>query len=76
MLKCDHQIRFTAAEIEEARHLGINLAGVKTQAQYSNAIIDLITTLEHERPELLEKIAKALMARTGKKLPPKLVRVT
>ena len=51
-------LRFTPAEIEQARRLGIDLAGVKTKAEYSNAVIDMITTLEHERPDLLEKIAQ------------------
>ena len=52
--------------------LGIDLAGVKTKADYSDAVIDMITTLEHERPDLLEKIAKALSEKTGRKLPGKL----
>jgi hypothetical protein len=72
MLRFEKKIRFTAAEIQEARKLGLDLAGVKSEAEYSNAVIELITTLEHERPALLEKIAKALAERTGKKLPAKL----
>ena len=72
MLQSSEQLRFTAAEIEQARRLGIDLAGVKTKADYSNAVTELITTLEHERPDLLEKIAKALAERTGRKMPAKL----
>jgi len=69
MLQSNEQLRFTPAEIEQARRLGIDLAGVKTKADYSNAVIEMITTLEHERPSLLEKIAKALAEKTGRKLP-------
>lgn len=72
MLQSNDQLRFTPAEVEQARGLGIDLAGVKTKADYSNAVIEMITTLEHERPDLLEKIAKALAEKTGKKLPAKL----
>ena len=72
MLQSGTQIRFTKTEIAQARQLGIDLSDVKTEAAYSNAIIELMTTLEHERPALLEKIAKALAERTGKKLPAKL----
>ena len=72
MLQSNEQLRFTPAEIEQARELGIDLAGVKTKADYSNAVIDLITTLGHERPDLLEKIAQALAEETGRKLPAKL----
>ena len=72
MLQSNEQLRFTPAEIEQARRLGIDLAGVKTKADYSNAVIEMITTLEHERPSLLEKIAKALSEKTGRKLPGKL----
>jgi hypothetical protein len=72
MLQSNEQLRFTPAEIEQARELGIDLAGVKTKADYSNAVIDMITTLEHERPDLLERIAQALAEETGRKLPAKL----
>jgi hypothetical protein len=69
MLRSGDQIRFTTGEIEEARRLGIDLAGVRTMDEYSDAVIRLITTLEHERPELLEKIVRAIGEATGRKLP-------
>ena len=75
MLRSDDQIRFTAGEIEEARRLGIDLAGVKTKADYSDAVIRLITTLGHERPELLEKIARALCEEAGRTMPARLAQV-
>jgi hypothetical protein len=72
MLESNEQLRFTSAEIAEARRLGIDLAGVKTKAEYSNAVIELVTTLAHERPDLLERIAKKLCEETGSKMPAKL----
>jgi len=72
MLKLGNQIRFTPAEIEEAKTLGIDLVGVKSQAEYSRAVMRLVSALEYERPDILEKIAVALAEKTGRKLPPKL----
>lgn len=71
MLQLNNQVRFTTSEIEQARQLGINLVGVKTKADYSDAVIEFITTLERERPELLEKIARALAPKVGVVLPEK-----
>ena len=52
MLRSNEQIRFTASEIDQARRLGIDLAGVNTMADYSDAVIRLITTLESGSPKL------------------------
>lgn len=75
MLRSNDQIRFTASEIDQARRLGIDLTGVKTMADYSDAVIRLITSLEDERPDLLEKIAQAMCEETGRKMPTKLAQV-
>jgi hypothetical protein len=72
MLKLGNEIRFTEAEIEEARKLGIDLTDVKSEAQYSAAVVRLVETLANDRPELLERIAKELSRVTGHKLPAKL----
>lgn len=75
MLRSDGRIRFTSDEIEGARRLGIDLTGIKTVNDYSDAVIRLITTLEHERPDLLEKIARAIAGETGRPLPARLTLV-
>jgi hypothetical protein len=75
MLRSGNQIRFTPKEIEEGLDHGVDLSQVTTQAGYSEEVIRLITTLEHDRPDLLETIAKALAQKTGVKLPPKLTSV-
>ncbi len=71
MLQFNDQVRFTTSEIEQARQLGINLVGVKTKADYSDAVIEFVATLERERPELLERIARALAPKVGVVLPEK-----
>lgn len=75
MLQSGTQIRLTPAEIDEARDLGIDLAGVKSKDDYAKAVIRLVTTLEQECPSLLEKVAKALAEKTGAKLPARLTQV-
>lgn len=72
MLKLGKEVRFTQAEIEEVRKLGIDLTDVKSEAQYSAAVVRLVETLANDRPELLERIAKELSRVTGRKLPAKL----
>lgn len=75
MLRSGNQIRFTEQEIVRAAEVGVDLSEVRTPAEYSTAVIELITVIEHERPELLEKIAIGLAKKTGAKLPPKLTSV-
>ena len=69
MLKLGETLRFTVAEIEEARLLGLDLSVVKSEEQFKSAVVELITTLEREKPALLEKIAEALAEVTERKLP-------
>ena len=45
MLQFKDQVRFTVSEIEQARQLGIDLTGVKTKVEYSNAVEEFIPTL-------------------------------
>lgn len=72
MLQLGEHIRFTPAEIDEAHRLGIDLTGVRTQADYSIAVIRLIEVLEKERPDLLERIARMACEATGQRMPPRL----
>lgn len=75
MVTYGRQVRFTQAERENARNLGIDLTSVRTLDQYSGAIAQLVRILEADRPELLEKIARALAEETGRPMPAKLRRV-
>ena len=75
MLTLGKQVRFTIEEVDSARLLGIDLASVRTTVQYSEAIVRLVGELEADRPELLEKFARALAVKTGRPMPAKLRRI-
>jgi hypothetical protein len=75
MLRSGKNIRFTSAEIDEARRLGLDLSTVQTDEQLVKALLQLIGLLEQERPALLEKLAVELAAMTGRKLPARLTAV-
>ncbi|MCL2876753.1 MAG: hypothetical protein FWF12_10840 [Betaproteobacteria bacterium] len=60
MLRSGKRIRFTRSEIAEFRKIGINLTGVKTQADWEAVFTFWVNTLEAERPDLLEKFARAI----------------
>jgi len=75
MFTLGRQVRFSSAERNSARRLGIDLTSVRTLDQYSEAIARLVRILEVDRPELLEKIARALAEKTGRRMPAKLRRV-
>ena len=75
MLRLGTQVRFTEAEIAQARQLGLDLSGVNTVAGYSREVVRLVRLLERNCPELLETLATALSERTGRPLPAKLRRV-
>lgn len=75
MVISGRQVRFSGSERDSARCLGIDLTSVRTLDQYSDAIARLVSHLEAERPELLEKIALALAEKTGRPMPARLQRV-
>ncbi|MCL1825740.1 MAG: hypothetical protein FWG26_07330 [Betaproteobacteria bacterium] len=58
-------MRFTRSEIAEFRRIGIDLVGVKTQADWEAAFRLWVDTLEAERPDLLEKFARAIAKAKG-----------
>lgn len=75
MLRLGTQVRFTHAEVAQARQLGLDLSGVNTMEGYSREVVRLVRLLERNCPELLETLAAALSERTGRPLPAKLRRV-
>ena len=75
MLTLNGRLRFTQSEINKARRLGIDVASVRTPGEYSDAVIRLVRTLSEERPDLLEKLARALFKVTGRPMPARLRRV-
>ncbi|CAM3392349.1 hypothetical protein [Paracidovorax anthurii] len=75
MLRAGHSLRFTPAEIEDLRKLGLDIGGARTQDDLDQALTRWVGVLADERPELLDKIAGALATATGATLPARLTRV-
>ncbi len=72
MLRTGDSLRFTAAEVEEFRSLGIDFDGVRTQADVEAALATWTNVLGEERPDLLEKIALEMARAKGVLPPPRL----
>lgn len=72
MLRTGDSLRFTAAEVEEFRSLGIDFGGVRTQADVEAALNQWTNVLGEERPDLLEKIALEMARAKGVLPPPRL----
>lgn len=75
MLRAGHSLRFTPAEIEDFRRLGLDLDGARTQDDLDDALACWAGTLAEERPDPLDKIAAALAQARGAALPARLKRV-
>ena len=75
MLRAGHSLRFTPAEIEDFRKLGLDIDGTRTQDDLDQALAQWAGTLAEERPQLLDKIASALAQAKGASLPARLTRV-
>ena len=75
MLRAGHSLRFTPAEIEDFRKLGLDIDGARTQDDLDQALAQWAGTLAEERPELLDKIASAMAEAKGASLPTRLTRV-
>lgn len=65
-------LRFTPDEIEEFRATGVDIANVRTIEDFGAAVARWCDLLQEDRPDLLEKIARAMAEARGLKLPPKL----
>lgn len=72
MLRTGDSLRFTPAEVEDFRKLGIDFDGVRTQADVEAALAQWTSVLGEERPDLLEKIALEMAKAKGVLPPPRL----
>lgn len=75
MLRAGHSLRFTPAEVEVFRKIGLDIGGARTQDDLDQALAQWASTLAEERPELLDRIATALAQAKGASLPARLTRV-
>lgn len=62
MLRAGCSLRFTPAEVDELRQVGIDVSGARTQNDLDQALARWAGALAEERPDLLDKIARALAA--------------
>ena len=69
MLQSGLSIRFTAAEIQELRELGIDLSGVKSSDDFAAALEPWLQALADVRPDLFDRIASEIPAAKGIRLP-------
>ncbi|MCK6394983.1 hypothetical protein [Zoogloea sp.] len=76
MLRTGDSLRFTPAEVEDFRKLGIDFDGVRTQADVEAAMATWTNVLGEERPDLLEKIAVEMARAKGVLPPPRLTVVS
>ncbi|MDE1544092.1 hypothetical protein PTW32_01580 [Dechloromonas agitata] len=75
MLHAGNALRFTPAEIEDFRKLGLDFDGARTPDDIEQALAQWAATLNDERPDLLERIAVELAKAKGIPLPARLARV-
>lgn len=69
MFQSGRSIRFTAAEIQELRALGIDLSGVKSPHDFAVALEPWLHALADVRPDLFDRIASEIAAAKGIRLP-------
>ena len=72
MIRSGNSTRFSAAEVEEFRQIGMNLGAVKCPNDIEQEVSRWAHTLGDERFEFLEKIASEMAKAKGLKLPSKL----
>lgn len=72
MIRNGDLLRFTPDEIDEFRSAGLDVAHVRTVEDFGAAVATWCDVLDKGRPDLLEKIARAMADVRGVKLPPKL----
>lgn len=72
MIRNGDLLRFTHDEINEFRSAGLDVTHVRTIEDFGAAVATWCDLLDNFRPDLLEKIARAMAEVRGVKLPPKL----
>ena len=73
MIREGDELRFTPDEIEQFRSVGLDVIGVRRIEDFGTAIAKWCDLLDKARPELLEKVARAMAEARGVKLVPKLM---
>jgi len=71
MIRLGNSARFTAHEVDELRHVGLDLGDVKHQKDIETELSRWAHILAYERFDLFQKIALEMANANGAKLPGK-----
>jgi hypothetical protein len=72
MIRTRDLVRFTPDDIDRFRSVGLDAIGVRTIEDFGAAVAKWCDLLQEVRPDVLEKLARAMAEARGVKLPPKL----
>jgi hypothetical protein len=72
MIRAGHRVRFTPDDIDQFRSVGLDTTAVRTIEDFGAAVAKWCNLLQEVRPDVLEKLARAMAEARGFKLPPKL----
>jgi hypothetical protein len=72
MIRAGDFVRFTPDDIVQFRSVGLDATGVRTMEDFGAAVAKWCDLLAEVRPDVLEKLARAMAEARGVKLPPKL----
>jgi hypothetical protein len=72
MIRTGDSVRFTPDDIDQFRSVGLDATGVRTMEDFGAAVAKWCTLLQEVRPDVLERLARAMAEARGVKLPPKL----
>ncbi len=72
MIRAGNLVRFTPDDIDQFRSVGLDATGVRTIGDFGTAVAKWCDMLQEVRPDVLEKLARAMAEARGVKLPPKL----
>ena len=72
MIRDGELVRFTPDDIDQFRSVGLDATGIRTIGDFGVAVAKWCDMLQQLRPDVLEKLARAMAEARGVKLPPKL----
>ena len=72
MIRAGDLIRFTPDDIDQFRSVGLDATDVRTIEDFGAAVAKWCNLLQEVRPDVLEKLARAMAEARGVKLPSKL----
>ncbi len=71
MLRSGKSLRLSSAEIETCRRVGLDVAEVRTPADFAAAFDQWIDAVGEVRPDVMERLVRELAGAKGVALPPR-----